>query len=186
MEGIIARKLTKKKFFDKKDEKKNIGKGIKGKEKTLKKMGSGKLKTIEAQKLLQKIKENKVHLLTQGYLKNFNSLKSTFSAVPPPSFYTSISQHIEENFKFYKKEFNTELTEDEKKYGHARLRRFRDIFKNSIDFEKYVVEFEDKETEIKNCKDKIKETQKEEMRILREKGSIQEQIYKIEKSQMEE
>jgi hypothetical protein len=84
-------------------------------------------------------------------------LKSTFSSVPPPSFYTSISQHIEENLKFYKKEFNTELTEEEKKYGHARLRRFREIFKNTIDFERFVKEFESKEVEIKDYKKKIKE-----------------------------
>lgn len=171
LEGIIARKLTKKKLQEAREAKEY---DIFNEQKV------HRLATTESQNLRNELKKGKIHNLTQSYLQNFNSLKSTFSAVPPPSFYDSISKHIEENLKFYTKEYNQELTDEEKKYGHARLRRFREIFKSSIDFEKFVKEYESKENEIKDYKNKIKDTEREEMNLLIKRGKMQEEVNRLE------
>ena len=136
-------------------------------------------KPEDEEKMLQ-IDTNRVQYMAQEYLRNFNSLKTTFSAVPSNRFYKQLSTDIKDNMRHYSVNQNSNLTEEEKKYGFTKIKKLKQIIKSNIDFDKFAADFESEELELIKYKNLLKEAHREEIKLLKDKSKLESEIFRIE------
>lgn len=73
----------------------------------------------------RKMEKKKVQDLTKTYIRNFDSLKHTFSSAPKPSFFEEVDSNISDKMRGYLREFNLCPSEDEKVFGFSKFRQFK-------------------------------------------------------------
>ena len=127
--------------------------------------------------------KKKVEDLTKTYIRNFDSLKHTFSSAPKPSFFNAIDSNISDNMRGYLREFNVEPSEEERTFGFSKFRKFKQVSAISLELNAFVNDFEERGKEMNEIQHKLNAAENRISEIFRDKMRMESEIARLEKQE---